>query len=171
MPNLSAFKSDLTHILDARMLSFRVGNEEGDYLAPEEVAGVSFRVKSEESFNLDQKQVLIILNIWIDALLQPTDPEDKSQVQESRRYEGLGFCRLGFIFFLENFEDLVTPSGPDGGLVVDGQAMSHLLGMAYSTSRGMILVKTRGTSLEGSLLPVLDPKTLMAKGLEVQEAG
>lgn len=167
MPEKPRFESELTHILDARILSFRVGGEKSDYLPPDLVDGVSFRVESEEAFNVEQKQVRIILNIWIDAYAEPEKPEGEAAKPEPTKYEEIGFCRLGFTFFLENFADLIHPAEKnEGGLIVDSLAMANLLAMAYSTSRGMMLVKTRGTSLEGSLLPVIDPQQLMDKEME-----
>lgn len=36
--------------------------------------------------------------------------------------------------------------------------MSRLFTLAYSDARGMILVKTRGTILEGGILPIMNPR-------------
>ena len=171
MPEEPLFKSEWTHMLDARILSFRVGKEKGDYIPPDEVDGVSFRVESEEAFNVDRKQVRIILSIWIDAYTKPEEAEGEATQPEPTRYEDMGSCRLGFTFFLENFEELINPAEKEeDGLLVDSLTMAHLLAMAYSTSRGMILVKTRGTSLEGSLLPVIDPQQLMEKEMKEQSS-
>lgn len=155
-------------MLDARILAFRVGHEENEYISPEDVVSVSFRVESEEGFHLEERQVRIILNIRIDATLAPNS-DDENEKTEIKEIQDVGVCQIGFLFFLENFHDLFKRAEDEKSLVLDGIAMAHLLAMAYSTARGMILVKTRGTSLEGSLLPIIDPHALMEKGMKQAE--
>jgi hypothetical protein len=49
----------------------------------------------------------------------------------------------------------------NGNLVVDGQLMATLMGIFYSTARGIILERTSGTFFGGVILPVIDPKQLV----------
>ena len=150
-------------MLDARLLAFRVGAEHDPYLTPEDIESMAFRVESEEAFNPEQKQVRLLLNVWIDAHVR-NEPDAEPDQAEATEYKGIGFCRIGFVFTMDNYEELIQPAENfEEGMVVDATAMAHLFAMAYSTSRGMILVKTRGTSLEGSLLPIIDPMVLMDK--------
>jgi|JI9StandDraft_2_1071091.scaffolds.fasta_scaffold05258_8 hypothetical protein len=48
-----------------------------------------------------------------------------------------------------------------GNLTVDGQLAATIMGIFYSTARGIILERTSGTFFGGVILPVLDPKQLI----------
>ncbi len=142
---------------DARILSFNVGGQKGTYFSPEELTGIGFRIESEEGFHIEEKRVQILLNIH-------TDAEVKVQQNEVQEVDSIGYFRIGFTFEIDNFDDLVKEDELGvKKLHVDGILMRHLLAIAYSTARGMILVKTRGTLLEGSILPIIDPNELMEK--------
>ncbi|MBL8002605.1 MAG: hypothetical protein JNL05_11650 [Flavobacteriales bacterium] len=64
------------------------------------------------------------------------------------------------------FDLLLTDLSND--LVIDGErkSLDHrvaatIVGVCYSTARGMVLEKTSGTYLNGCLLPILNPDTLL----------
>lgn len=52
----------------------------------------------------------------------------------------------------------------DGKHEVDGHLAISIMGIVYSTVRGMILERTSGTFFGGVLLPVVDPKVLVPMG-------
>ncbi|MEZ4825747.1 MAG: hypothetical protein R3C61_05550 [Bacteroidia bacterium] len=155
------FKSNKVHLNDARILSFNVGGSSEIYVAPEEISGINFQVKSEESFNQLEKRVRIILNIIVDILINENESSEQRLISEFGKY------RIGFSFLVDNFDELIHPSGEmESPASVDGTLVTHLLAIAYATARGMILVKTTGTSLEGAILPIIDPSELLDKALE-----
>lgn len=161
MPQPSAFSSDKTHLLDARILSFQVGGKE-NYVSPEEVHGIEVRFTSEEAFDTLAQTIRIMLHLSIDILTY-SDAEDEAEAVIS--LPDFGSFSIGFMFTFDNYDELIQLSDGDLKEVkVDSMAMLHLFAMAYSTARGMILVKTRGTSLEGTILPIIDPSTFMEKG-------
>jgi hypothetical protein len=71
---------------------------------------------------------------------------------------------IEFHFYVENFKDF-TRQSEEGVMQVDAALGATLLGMAYSTARGIVFERTRGTFFEGVILPVIDPfELLMEKG-------
>jgi len=60
---------------------------------------------------------------------------------------------------VENLQDLIHDD--NGNLIVDGQLAATLMGIFYSTARGIILERTSGTFFGGVILPVIDPKLLI----------
>lgn len=63
---------------------------------------------------------------------------------------------IEFHFEVENFKDFLILSN-EKGTQIDANLGATLLGMAYSTSRGIILEKTHGTFFQGFILPVINP--------------
>lgn len=60
---------------------------------------------------------------------------------------------------VENLQELTHDD--NGNLIVDGQLAATLMGIFYSTARGIILERTAGTFFGGVILPVIDPKQLI----------
>lgn len=69
---------------------------------------------------------------------------------------------IEFHFEIDNYRDFVKKSKDD--LQIEINLAATLLGLAYSTARGIIFERTRGTFFDGVVLPVIDPyKALMEK--------
>jgi len=58
---------------------------------------------------------------------------------------------------LDDFKQGVQNGNP----VIDGQLVATVMGILYSTARGIILERTRGTFFDGVILPVISPKDLV----------
>lgn len=63
---------------------------------------------------------------------------------------------IEFHFHIDNFQDFLLESKVHG-TQMDASLGATILGMAYSTSRGIVFERTSGTFLNGVLLPVIDP--------------
>lgn len=63
---------------------------------------------------------------------------------------------IEFHFSVENFRDFIKEE-EDGSVKLNADLGATLLGMAYSTARGIVFERTRGTFFDGVILPVLDP--------------
>lgn len=64
-----------------------------------------------------------------------------------------------FIFEVENLEDWISKS-EEGGIKLDAHLRTTLRMLAYSTARGMVLLQTSGTGLDGFILPVIHPNRI-----------
>jgi hypothetical protein len=117
---------------------------------------ISTEVKSFRSsfnfssgYNLEKKRIKNTLSVEIKAekLSSP------SQTLEA------GYT-MDFIFEVDNLEELSTIN-EDSSVAISEHLAATLAGICYSTLRGIVLAKTQGTSLNGILLPVLDPYSLL----------
>lgn len=101
------------------------------------------------SFDVKSKQVRIILNIHLIAL-----NKENKEIGLSGEYE------LDFIIHVQNFEEFLKKDKNDN-FVIDSALGSTLMGIIYSTARGIILERTQGTFFNGVILPVINPNALM----------
>jgi len=70
---------------------------------------------------------------------------------------------IEFHFEVENYQHLVKKLGNDE-LEIDIDLAATLLGLAYSTARGIIFERTRGTFFDGVILPTIDPYQALKEG-------
>ncbi|SEB17056.1 hypothetical protein [Pedobacter hartonius] len=75
---------------------------------------------------------------------------------------------IQFDFHVENLDEFLSyPDGPEkDSLTADASIGSTLMGIAYSTSRGIILTRSNGTPLQGVILPVIDPRNLLTTEID-----
>ncbi len=74
---------------------------------------------------------------------------------------------IEFHFQVDNFRDFAREK-ESGEVEIDVTLGATLLSMAYSTARGIVYERTRGTFFDGVVLPVIDPyKALLEKKEEV----
>jgi hypothetical protein len=62
------------------------------------------------------------------------------------------------VFEIENLDDFTDPQEDSPEPKVDSLMLGTLLGIAYSTVRGIVFTRTQGTALNGVMMPVVDPK-------------
>ena len=72
---------------------------------------------------------------------------------------------IEFHFIVDNLKEL-TKKIKDGQLQVQFDLAATLFGMAYSTARGIVFERTRGTFFDGVILPVIDPYQALLKEAE-----
>lgn len=110
----------------------------------------SFEVnyKQNTGFNVAKQIVRIRLNIALEGV----DKEGKA-IGISGRFG------IEFIFMVKGLNDYVTTKG--GKKVVSSLLGSTIMGIVYSTARGIILERSMNTYLNGAILPVIDPKVLL----------
>lgn len=69
------------------------------------------------------------------------------------------FC-IEFVIRVDNLEEFIE-QGENDTLLINGELGASLMGIVYSTARGIILEKTVNTPLNGVILPVINPATLL----------
>ena len=72
-----------------------------------------------------------------------------------------GSFQIGFTFKVENLTGHAIQIPGIDEKVPSPEIVIPLLGTAYSTARGMIMVKTSGTYLEGFALPIVNAQSLL----------
>lgn len=69
-----------------------------------------------------------------------------------------------FVFKIDNLEELVMFNEGMKTAQIDIELGIAMAGMAYSTMRGIIHMRTQGTVLNGIILPVVKPINLLSTG-------
>ncbi|WP_419212628.1 hypothetical protein ACNR9Q_00530 [Maribacter sp. X9] len=65
-------------------------------------------------------------------------------------------------FDLSPFEEIVKRDDAGNIIITDDSITNTLLGLSFSTSRGIVFERLRGSILQGVVLPVIDPKMLLS---------
>jgi len=110
---------------------------------------IDLKVNHLINFYLEDNRSIIRLNFIVEG-----KTEDESPLGIAAAYT------IDFLFEVENMPDFVD-TGNSTEIKVDGIFGATLLGLALSTSRGILLERTHGTYFANFLLPVLDPMRMI----------
>lgn len=141
-------------ILDVRTVSFSATNpgEPLTVIDAEDVKQYRYRFGYRRGINEDEKLVRIILYVYILGLLPG-----------KKKYRKIGHITTESFFYLEDFDDwveyIVSETGEEFG-IFDEFMNDTLVGLAYSTTRGILLRLGNNSILEDCILPVVDPSRL-----------
>ena len=141
----AAIQSELIHLLRIHILSaeFRTSNTFREL--PQRPAEVRFGFSRSLANNLEQGRTRIRLTLVLEGL-----DDQAKELGLHATYE------LEFHFKVDNFQDFVQ-AGQAEEQRIDARLGATLLGIAFSTARGLIYERTRGTFFDGAVLPVIDP--------------
>ena len=106
-------------------------------------------IHQSSKFDFVNKFVSIKLNIVLNA-----ENDEKQLVDVNGE-----FC-IEFVIRVDNLEEFLE-QGEKGSFLINGELGASLMGIVYSTARGIILEKTVNTPLNGVILPVINPATLL----------
>ena len=98
-------------------------------------------------FNIDEKLVRCELEINVDK-----------KNEEGRIIAESNFT-ISFVYQIENLEEVVEVK--DGGIIFNGAMAATLAGIAFSTTRGILLSRFQGTTFRDFILPIIDPKKML----------
>lgn len=140
-------KPELIHLSGLRILKsyFETDLNVDDY---PEVSHFGLGLKSESAFNLEENVVRFRLYTKVKGF---NESEEEMNVN--------GEYLIEFHFVVENLRDFVTEDNEE--LEVNAALGGTLAGIAYSTSRGIILDRTQSTDFKGVILPVINPHHLL----------
>lgn len=149
---------DLIHLENIQILDASLMTSTEYRNHPVEVDQVYFAFGKEISHNLDLGRSRIRLHI----------------VMTARNAEGqdIGLeCAyvLEFHFRVENFSEFVSKEVDSDAVAIHAIYGATLIGMAYSTARGIIYERTRGTFFNGVILPVINPQQLLLEEQSLDE--
>jgi len=109
------------------------------------------------NFSIEQKAIKIDLKVHCIAL---------NEEGNTLRIEGKFF--LEFTFSVEEMEFHLVPIGKENKMMPSMALMAPLAGTAYSTARGMIIMKVLGTPLEGFSMPILNVQALFSNTKDIE---
>lgn len=143
-------KPEKIQILDFKIIEGRI--ESPFEFDIEKVTGHNFHVDFETAFNVENKLVKADFKVSVATL-----SEDKKSL------EAKGEFHFVFVFTIENMEELVKINQKDKPpkISVDSSLGNALASISYSTSRGVLMTRFQGTSLDSFILPVINPNDLL----------
>jgi len=116
---------------------------------PEKAKGHDFTMNFDLGFNLEDKLVKS------DFKLEITTKSEGENAEESK-----GEFHLVYVFHVENLEELAIPD-KNYRIELNGGLGNALASITYSTTRGILFARLKGTALENFVLPVIDPNKLL----------
>ncbi len=141
---------DQLRLRDAQFVECAITNREtGNPLMAEEVYDFEFSYALNSLHDLERRFVGIELRLSLDGL-----DEEKNSVGVH------GHFWLRFTFEVLNLEELLVHDGET--TTIPPALYLTLLGIAYSTARGLVMAKTASTVLQGVTLPIVDVRELVA---------
>lgn len=148
---MSTIKPELIHLRALKVYKTLVDASD-DYIDnPVEVENISVQYAQNSAFNFEEKAIRIRLEI----LMLAVDSEDK-EIGLNAEYG------IEFHFVVENLDEFIEVEGDTK--TINGMLGGTLMGISYSTARGMVFERTQGTHFKGVILPVIDPKELVIQG-------
>ena len=105
----------------------------------------TFEIKTEIQLNQENKFIIVIISVQI--------------FNESKDFQ-LGSLTTNNIFFVENYESIVTQEG-NGKVSIPDTVVTSLNSISISTTRGVMWNTFKGTFLHNAILPILDPQSII----------
>lgn len=138
----------LTKMIYGRTTEFQVFSPVKEPVRKQDVLDFEVKTKMSEAFWYHERLFRINLNIEIGVLLA-----------KKRKAKKSGMIGTEFVFQVEDWGDWLREMEDD--LAIDPTFVTTLGGVAYSTTRGMLMARAAGTILEGCILPIIDPTDLL----------
>lgn len=110
----------------------------------------TFEIKTEIQLNQENKFIIVIISVQI--------------LNEAKDFQ-LGSLSTSNIFFVENYESIVTQDG-NGKVSIPESLVTTLNSISISTTRGVMWNTFKGTILHNAILPILDPKSIHNQNVE-----
>ncbi len=145
---MSTIHPEFISILSVRVYRAMVTSSEEFIDNPVKPDGFEIKLGQNTALDIENKNVRIRLNVQIEAMKAESEPIGLS-----------GDFGLEFQILVENLEEYVTEK--DGIMIIDRKLGKTLIGIVFSTARGIIFERTSSTFFNGVLLPVIDPNTLL----------
>jgi hypothetical protein len=146
---MSTIRPELISIVSIRILKSNINTTE-DYIEnPMAHDGVEIKMGQSTAFNSDEKNVRIRLSLELIANKDQDKPVGLS-----------GEYLMEFILHVANLEEFVVENA-DKTKSIDPMLNSTLIGIIFSTARGIVFERTAATLLNGVILPVIAPSQLI----------
>lgn len=137
------YKSFNLRLVTINLLSLNIERFSGQEI---DLLDLKFNMNIEQRIAKDSRQVVVILNIKISDT-----PDNKTMYGE---------ITVGCIFEIENILDYES-NDKEKTIILPNGISEILYSIAISTTRGVIYSELKGTHLQGALLPIIDPSSLI----------
>lgn len=159
MATAPIFQADQLTFADCRVTSFQLGLPGKTLPTPEDVIGFSYTFTTEQGVDFDNAIIRIGLQIVIEA----------KRTDETLPHEQIGEIYTETFFQVTGIDTLRTQKA-DGSPALPEMVGATALGLAFSTTRGMLLMLSAGSVLNQAFLPVINPLQLLRSSQDDQAA-
>jgi len=145
---IAQFDPKKVRILKTNILEFQANNDVNNPVKKEQIEGFTSSLNIDVGYNLKKR----IFRVFISIIMSAKD-------KKNRALKASGKISVEFIFEVDNLKEFIVKEKKKEKIqAILGIALT---GIAYSTMRGIILVKSQETILDGIILPVVDPITMV----------
>jgi len=153
------FQADQLTFADCRVTSFQLGLPGRTLPTPDDVVGFSYTFTIEQGVDFDNAIIRIGLQIVIEA----------KRTDETLPHEQIGEIHTETLFQVTGINTLLTQK-EDGSKALPEVVGATALGLAFSTTRGMLLMLSAGSVLNRAFLPIINPLQLLRSSQPDQAA-
>lgn len=123
---------------------------ESNIASPSNIKDLNFKIDVAHTtmHNIEQKRIKIGLIVSILGIKDDNETDVKA------------FFNIDFHYIIDDFEKFYELNKKEQ-LTFNGTFISVLLGISYSTARGIIYERLNDTSLEGVILPIVSPVKML----------
>jgi len=141
---LPAIQTEKLHLMELVLLKSSVTSTDAYLEDPVKPDKIQMFLRTEPRFDFTNNKCRFRLHITLDG----QNAQDVSL--------GLGAeFMLDYIFIIENLPDFILHH--DGDNQIEAILGATLLGISFSTTRGIVMERTKGTPFAGFILPVINP--------------
>ena len=131
------------HVLGIRILESHFETTEEYRAKPLPPPRTNVQIGQLPAFDMEK----LLYFVKLDLILTGLNEEDQP-LGLSARYT------INFAFKVDNLNELVKVE--ENNTLIDNFLAATIIGMSYSTARGIILERTQGTFFNGAILPVIN---------------
>ncbi len=140
---MNKFQTDMVKMVQAVCLDYAIHNNITDT-----IKGFSYDYNTETSADEENKYIFVYLKIEI-----------KADFEKKKNKKSAGSFEFGFTFEVDNLNELISQK--EGQQYLDDTLHLSVMGIAFSTARGIIITRGAGTVLNDAYLPIVNPATLL----------
>lgn len=144
----SKLNPDLLHLADVKIVKAQIDSPLELY--ENFPLAWSLHLDFDASFNLKDNLVRTVLLV---------EAKTDSGKEDEKIQEAEGMFQIAFFFLVENLKELTSLS-EDNVLIVDTGLLNALASISYSTARGILLTRYKGTAFNDFILPIIRPNDL-----------
>ena len=145
----AGFKVDQIKFLESRVASFRMDNQLNPATDGKRISGFDYSITTSQDIDIKKCVIRVRIGVVLQAVLKG----------QEERFEA-GEIHTETVFQIKQLPKFMA--GPNGESMDLPPAIGGtVLGLAYSTMRGVLLTLGAGTILSRAFLPVVNPVTLL----------
>jgi hypothetical protein len=146
---LTKFNSDYVTLISINVLK---SNIQFDSDTPkDQIIGHQMKMGKEIDYNFEAKMCRVKLLLEFDGI------DSNDEVDERAK----AVFTIDFHFKVDNMHDCIEQA--DEVVKIDPTMPAHLVGIAYSTARGIVSERLGNTPFQGLILPIINPYEVLKK--------